>query len=325
MQFGRSGWALLDVLLCRAGCYHTSAGALANGVQYTLSFLRNGNRTGDSVRCAVRRNLKEKEKTKGSKMKRLQVIWCVLSAGILLLTASTGSRAGEGDRPISLSLSVDAVSKYVWRGMLLTDDPVLQPDVAISGYGFTLDAWGSVDTTDINEQGDEEYRFQEVDYTLSYAFSPAPCVDVDAGVIYYDFPGTELPSTKEIYAGISYSGLPVTLGITGYHDLDESDGLYISAGLSRDFTLTDDLTLALGATLGWGDEDNNAFYFGPSESGIADAGLTAGLVYTLTESMSVSVFAAYSEIIDSDLEDAADVAYSDSDNTIVGLGWSFSY
>ena len=48
---------------------------------------------------------------------------CVAIIG--LSTPSTS--AGGGGKDVEYSGGVDLVSDYVWRGQLLTDDPVIQP------------------------------------------------------------------------------------------------------------------------------------------------------------------------------------------------------
>ncbi|MFO7821751.1 MAG: TorF family putative porin [Lentisphaeria bacterium] len=225
------------------------------------------------------------------------------------------------ESPVELGAGVDVVSDYVWRGQLLTDDPVIQPSIDVGAHGFNFNAWGSIDMTDVNENGGEDFRLQEVDYTLSYGFSPSEGVDLEVGAIYYDFPGTGFDSTQEVYLSAGLSSLPLSPTATVYYDIDEIEGVYANIGIGHTFELQEDLGLSLGASLGWGDEDYNAGYFGVNDSGLNDLGLSASLDYTINENFSVSVYTAYSEMLDSDIEDAV----ADSDTLYGGIGFYFSY
>lgn len=217
---------------------------------------------------------------------------------------------------VVLETGVDLVNKYVWRGQLLTDDPVVQPSVTL-GYGdLSLNVWGSIDTTDVNEMGGEDWRLQEVDYTLSYAFAPVDGVGMEAGLIYYDFPGTPFDSTQEVYLGMALEDVPLTPSLTVYYDTDEVEGFYVSLGISHDVALTERLTAGVSAGLAWGDEDYNDAYFGVTDDGLNDLSVTASLDYALTSTVSVTGFVGYSELLDSDVEDAV----SDASHAIAGIG-----
>jgi len=230
--------------------------------------------------------------------------------------------AHADERPISLEASADVVSKYVWRGMLLTDDPVVQPGLTLSGYGLSLNVWGSVDLTDLNENDiDAEYRLQELDYTASYAISPMEGLDLEGGFIWYTFPGTVFDDTGEVYGSVALSSIPLSPTLTVYYDVDEVEGYYGTFALGHSFELTEALSLDLGASIAYADEEYNEAYFGVDDDGLNDLALSASLSYTVNEYVAVSATVGYSEILDNDIEDTMD----DSDHTTVGLNITFSY
>lgn len=247
----------------------------------------------------------------------------LLAKRLTMLAAASvvAASIARAESPVELGAGVDLLTDYVWRGQLLTDDPVIQPYAEIGAYGLTLNVWGSIDMTDINEAGNEDFRLQEVDYTLSYGFTPVDGLDLEGGIIYYDFPGTAFDSTREVYASASLSKVPLTPTATVYYDFDEVDGIYATLGVGHTFELAEDLGLSLGAGLGWGDEDYNTAYFGVTDSGLNDLSLKASLDYALTEMFSISAYVAYSELLDSDIEDAV----ADSDIFYGGVGFYFSY
>ena len=113
------------------------------------------------------------------------------------------SQAGD----LAASASVDVVSRYVWRGQVLTEDPVLQPAVTVSFLGLSLNVWGSLDLEDTHDSG-SDLRLQEVDYTLSYGFSPTGWLDLEGGVIWYAFPGAD--TTEEVYGSATLTSCPLS-------------------------------------------------------------------------------------------------------------------
>lgn len=64
---------------------------------------------------------------------------------------------------MDVSLGVDLVSSYVWRGMYQTG-PSIQPALGFSYAGLTLSLWGSSDFS----ISTDEHRSKEFDLALSY-------------------------------------------------------------------------------------------------------------------------------------------------------------
>jgi hypothetical protein len=60
-----------------------------------------------------------------------------------------------------VTIGADAAlnSAYNWRGLSLTNKPVIQPDLWLSAYGFTAGVWANIEptkydgATDISETG----------------------------------------------------------------------------------------------------------------------------------------------------------------------------
>lgn len=246
-----------------------------------------------------------------------------LAAGTMLL-GTVG--ADEKALPFDVELGADLFSHYVWRGMVLTDDPVIQPSLTISKetaagtFGFNV--WGSFDLTDINEGNGSDFRLQEIDYTLSYAKSLTEWIDFEAGVIYYRFPGTTYDSTWEGYASLSFPAVSLfTPSITAYYDFDEVEGWYIKAAIEREFAITEAVTLGLSASLGFADADYNAAYFDVDESAFTDLNFGAALSYQVTENFSVGASAGYMILVDSDIRDEV----SDKDKFYMGVSAGFAF
>lgn len=246
-----------------------------------------------------------------------------IAAGMMLAGAA---KAGES-LPFDVEVGADLFSKYVWRGMILTDDPVIQPSLTLSMGGFSFNIWGSVDMTDINEDEGEEYHLQELDYTLSYGFTATEGLDLEVGVIAYTFPGTAFDATSEAYASAALSCVPyVTPSVTAYYDFDEVDGWYVVAALDANtIALTEKLGLDLGVSLGWGSEDYNTAYWGVENDGLNDLNFSAGLSYQVNDMFSVGISAGYMVLVGSDVKDAVEADGGDTDQFYMGVSAAFAF
>jgi outer membrane scaffolding protein for murein synthesis (MipA/OmpV family) len=243
-------------------------------------------------------------------MRKSKAALCVAAVVLGLSTVSLA----EGD--VSVGLGADFMSKYVWRGQNLVDDWVFQPSVSASYKGLTGSIWGNLDMTDENDRSGE---FTEVDYSVDYSGSVSG-VDVlgySIGAIYYDFPGSDVSGTTELYWGFSLD-VPASPSITVYHDVDEADGIYASLGVSHSIEATEKIPVGidLGATVGWGNKKYNEFYWGTDGSELNDLVLSVGFPFEVA-GVSVTPSVSYITLLGSDVKDSD--AY-DTDNSIVVVG-----
>ena len=153
-------------------------------------------------------------------------------------------------------------------------------------------------------------------------------VGFSIGAIYYDFPGTTVPSTTELYWGFN---LDTTLSpsITFYHDIDEADGLYISAGIGHSIEKIFELgpenpvAMELGASYGWGDSSYNKYYWGLNDSKANDLTLSASFPFEVG-GWTVSPSIYYVALVSSSIRKTN--AYgTDDDMFFVGIGLSKSF
>jgi len=123
---------------------------------------------------------------------RSRVLGAVM--GAVILAAATTAGAIEIDEGKDLGVTLDAtfMSKYIWRGYNVVDDPVFQPsvDLDLFGTGLGLNVWGSF-------AFDRDYDYaDELDYTVYYSDTAfdgeSYAIDWGANYIYYDFP--DVPS-----------------------------------------------------------------------------------------------------------------------------------
>ena len=86
----------------------------------------------------------------------------VLFAAILLALPSKGQET-ESVSSGKLGLSVDVVSRYVWRGLLYNSSPNIQPTLSYTKGGFSVGSWASYGLSS---------QFAEVDFFASYTKGP---------------------------------------------------------------------------------------------------------------------------------------------------------
>ncbi len=221
---------------------------------------------------------------------RLCLVMVMIFSAIILFSRTAKAAAADGILPelnLSASATIDSYSKYVWRGFTLDSDPVVEPGLSISGYGFTVSFWSNFDASN-----QDNLDSAEVDLILDYTYS-TDYADFSVGHTNYDFPGTHGYS-KEWYVGISLSKLPLAPTLYYYHDYGKEEnggghGDYLNLGISQSFTIIADqgITLDLAASAGY---NNKLFINGTGE----DCQLTAGLTIPLTKNASFSPKLGYS-------------------------------
>jgi len=252
------------------------------------------------------------------KAKWLVVVLCAL-------TFSAGEAFAEDE--ISFEFSADYFGKYIWRGQNLSDDPVFQPGISATYGNLTAGIWGNRDLTNIN---DRNGNFLEMDYYLDWSddLLDIEGVSYSTGLIYYDFPGsyadgTRLPDTLEAYLGFNFD-LPASPSITGYHDLDEADGTYISLGIGHSVEEILELSpgvpvaMDIGATLGWGSASYDKYYWGTNQSKINDLVLSVSFPFEI-EGLTITPSVNYVTLLSDDMRDT-DVYGTASDFFFVGIG-----
>jgi hypothetical protein len=237
--------------------------------------------------------------------------------------------------PYSFAADVGTASKYIWRGQRLTNDWSLQPSGTMSIGNFSVNIWGTLDLAAVNE-GDALYiaenpdappgshsglqgKFSEVDYTFSYTI-PVNKAIIDVGSIIYAFPNraASLPSTTEIYGGVTLDALPLSPSATLYVDVDESraagrTGVYfqLAAGHSVPLHHPRFSALEFSGSLSFANSGFSNYYYGTSHSGLHDVNLTLSLPITLGEQWSASPFLSVSALVgdfrDSQFLDPRDV------------------
>ncbi|MCH2209208.1 MAG: hypothetical protein MK132_25545 [Lentisphaerales bacterium] len=225
----------------------------------------------------------------------------------------------QDEKAWSISIDQGIYDKYIWRGIQFNEEGVnqgaLDASYDMGDLGtFGANVWYNLD---LDSENSEANDFSEVDYTF-YWEKNFDSLTIGAGHIYYDFSEVNLGSTREVYVS---AGLDVILApsITVYYDYEDVDGFYVDLSIGHSFELTEELTLNLGANLGWADDDQAEAYYGADEngqsgdSGFTNYALSASLDFAVCENVTVTPSVMYYGL----LEDANEEKFDDGDS--VGL------
>lgn len=211
---------------------------------------------------------------------------------------------------VGFDFEVSQASKYVWRGLVCNDDPVVQPSLTInheSGAYFNL--WGSYDQTDF---GGAKGRFSEMDYTLGYWWESGGR-EWDLNYAFYTYPNTAFDSTSEVSICCGFGGFcEPSLSISW--DVDKAQSLYLSLGWAKSLQLgTQQLDLSGG--LGVASKNHSSYYYGIPASGLTDMSVSLEIPIESGAGWSIVPSVAYSRVLSRSLRDVVE----SPDNYIFGV------
>lgn len=205
---------------------------------------------------------------------------------VAMLIVTTTLMSQENSKT-EVSAGVDFYNRYVWRGLLFTDAPSIQPYLTISKGGFAATLWGSYATSK---------NYAEVDLFLSYTTGNFTIGlsdyytedETDLGLNDYTvFDKGETAHLIETYVSYTLSSdkLPLTITASTFvhgADLDANGDQNFSSyfELMYPFSAGEyDLSLTMGGSVDEG-------YYG-DKAGIVNLSLGASKNIKITESFSI--------------------------------------
>lgn len=241
---------------------------------------------------------------------------------LIVLTMALAVAAARAQQEPAWSIDVGSHSQYVWRGMVVTNGPVLQTSATLGYRGFHLNAFTSNDLTRVN---DRRGKLSELDFDAGYdkAFEKTT---LSGGVIRYTFPNTGAPSTTELYAGASFKA-PLRPSARIYFDVGSIKGSYATFDASHGFALPKfhpgaNWNAEFSAGLGVATSGYNQGYFGVNQSGFVDFHPTLALPVDLGAHFRVTPRLSYAFVLDGALRESATPK---SHGFFFGLGVSMLY
>jgi hypothetical protein len=245
-----------------------------------------------------------------------------------LFDAEGGWLPEKPENAPTVSVAQSFMTKYIWRGWNLGDEPVMQTGASISWHGLTFDFWSNYSLNNDKTKDSGRYKeFTEIDYSIDYTFNMGEMSDkfgfdspeflaplsISGGYIYYTFPNVDWNDkyfdTQEVYLGLSYDTF-LQPTFTWYWDVDHGkgnadgggNGSYFLFGISHTFDFEPTgISATIGMTTGIIDEQWT------DKTGMADMVFSGEVNIPLFNYFTVTPSMYYSLILDRDTyNDAAD-------------------
>lgn len=180
-------------------------------------------------------------------------------------TDDDGTSPDEDGAGFFVGGEIELPSRYVWRGLALSDGPALQPALWTGAFGLTAWTWANLH---LGEATAPDPTW-EIDAGLDYAHEWNGLA-VEAGIQVYGYPGVEdAPPTGELRAALAVPRGPVTLSTEHSVDVIEYPGAYFGEiALSLAHEPADGLSMEWSFALGWGSKKFNEAYVGPATDAI---------------------------------------------------------
>ena len=168
---------------------------------------------------------------------------------------------------VVLTTDAGAFDAYVWRGVTLTNQFVLQPDLYVSipaaGGSAVLGGWGTIDAgqyddpvEDLSEGGGtSSMNATELNIWAEYAHALVPGLTGTLGSLLYLYPNeagltNEINQTVEVYGKLQVVS-PLNPKLAAWYDVDKVKGLYLEGSVSQPVTVIKGFPLTLGALAGF--------------------------------------------------------------------------
>ena len=261
----------------------------------------------------------------------------------LALLSLTGL-AAIGGRAADVTLDLPVSSAYVWRGIVLNDEPVFQPSLtANASNGLSFNAWANMDLTSrrasqkgydaagnpVAHRATEPFQFSEVDLTASYKL-PVKAAEVFVGYIEYLYPNTvnshgentqeSTVETGEIFGSIGRSDWWLQPKLQLNWDIRATHGAYLNASIHHGWDVTDNFNFGAGASVGAGSSDYNRGNYGVDDNNLADGNLGLDATYKLSKVLSIGAAAQYTILLVDQIKQGANATsgyFNNSDNGIL--------
>ncbi len=199
----------------------------------------------------------------------------VAAAALLALVSAPAVRAADA------TVGVDVNSAYVFRGVTMNDGFVAQPYLEVSGLPIDIGVWGNLDLESDEARGVDSGQFSETDFYGSYSL-PIEVVDVAVGYTEYTYNNGDLDADREVSLSFGLDTvLAPSLGIFYGIDGGIEENFYAEASVGHDVTLTEAISLNLGALIGYLDpkEGEDGFHQYALSASLAYDFVTLGVTY----------------------------------------------
>ena len=218
------------------------------------------------------------------------------------------AEAEDEDNPdaLTVNLEIDARSSYVFRGIALSEDFVVQPTLTLAKRGYTFSIFGNLNGSRKSGALEGPRQLNEIDYIFTKSFEKGNTT-IEPGFVYYDYPTNTYEKTGELSLGLSHAFGKTTLFLNNSLDVLKYDGAYFGElGVSQEHTFDKRTTGAATLSLGFANGKFNGVNIGPRKSAFNVVGLGASFTYQINSRMYLRPHLNYTHTLDSDLRAALD-------------------
>jgi uncharacterized protein (TIGR02001 family) len=235
------------------------------------------------------------------------------------------------------TLEVALASAYVWRGQVHNNDAVIQPQITLAQYGFSMNMWANYDLGANKDQVQSDVS----EFDISFAYSLPIDVNemaIDVGLINYNYPdngsteGDSNPSTTEVFISgtiLSFKDKFIP-SITAYADIEEYPGVYVLFDLFVPYEVSEYVSLAGGFTAGYGNTSYNdevwANGSGNFDAEFSDFSVYAVASYEVSDELTAAATLNYATLNGGSFEQAAAAAGYEADEKVwvsVNIAYDF--
>jgi hypothetical protein len=229
----------------------------------------------------------------------------------------------------SFDFYVDFLSAYVWRGVIITEEPVWQPNASLAAnfgdYGSLSAALFANFNATTRANRNQCGGLDEIDYVIGYEVDVS-FLTLGIGHTWWTFPSVTDSkydsSSREINLSAEIDNDYVVPFVEVDIDYAEADGIYGLAGLRKEIKVVDQLMVGAEVSLGAGTNPYTDYYFGNnSKTGLVDGNIALYTQFDITDNLYVGAKLVFTAVLDSELQDVYP-EYDPQDNHMIWGGFT---
>ncbi|OGS36257.1 MAG: hypothetical protein A2293_12005 [Elusimicrobia bacterium RIFOXYB2_FULL_49_7] len=253
----------------------------------------------------------------------IRIVAILVTVLILTGRAYAGESVSCAEKTVTFGCDADFNSKYLWKGIVINDKPVIQPTLWVSALDLTLSVFGNF----IQENEASRGKFNEFDFILGYSrqfmnFTVEPSFE------FYTFPNQdESPDTGMGILRVSYPAGPVNIFISHAADLvNYAPAGFSEAGCCADYAINDAVSASAMVYLGAGSSKFNETYIGLAKDAVNLAGINFSVTYNAAKYFSIQPHVEIISVMDGDLRNQiSDPELNDSSADVSNIGINVSF
>ncbi len=197
----------------------------------------------------------------------------------------------------------DFRSSHVWRGMVISDQPVLQPEAWITVSGFTFDFWSNLTLRDSTDHTRPRITELSLDYEHGWRkLRIEPTFEAD---FYHDPLSVESSKWIESSLRLSYPAGPFRLFTAHSFEVSDYRGAYFGkADIDYERRLSKNAELKITFDTGWASAKFNDANIGVPKAAFNLVGVESSLTYHVNSNLYLRPQIGFSRIMDPQLRAA---------------------